>query len=122
VQTVAQVFNALPAPDREKCAVLAYNYGQAGAIDYLGPARGLPKAISGHNQYALWGPGGYSGEVVIAIGFSPEQLRDFFDEVHPAAKVTSQYAMPEETNLTIYLCRKPRKNLRDLWAKLTWLG
>ena len=122
VQAVAQVFNALPISDREKCAVLAYNYGEAAAIDYWGPARGLPKAISGHNQYGLWGPRGYSGDVVIAIGFSQEQLRDIFDEVNPAGRVTSQYAIPEEANLTIYLCRNPRKNLRDIWAKLRWLG
>ena len=122
VHALAQVFDALPAQDREKCAVLAYNYGEAAAIDYLGPAQGLPKAISGHNQYALWGPRGYSGDVVIAIGFSHEQLRDIFDEVNLAMRVTSQYAIPEEANLTIYLCRKPRKKLPDIWAKLTWLG
>jgi hypothetical protein len=102
--------------------VLAYNYGEAAAIDYLGTAQGLPKAISGHNQYALWGPGGYTGAVVIAIGFSQQQLRDIFDEVSPAMRVTSQYAIPEEANLTIYLCGKPRKKLPDLWAKLMWLG
>ena len=122
VHALAQVFNALPVQDREKCALLAYNYGEAGAIDYLGPALGLPKALSGHNQYALWGPGGYSGDVVIAIGFSQEQLREIFDEVNPAMRVTSQYAIPEEANLIIYLCRKPRKKLPDMWAKLQWLG
>jgi Dolichyl-phosphate-mannose-protein mannosyltransferase len=122
VQGLAQVFNALPVQDRKKCAVLAYNYGEAAAIDYLGPAQGLPKAISGHNQYALWGPRGYSGDEVIAIGFSQEQLRDIFDEVNPAMRVTSQYAIPEEANLTIYLCGKPRKKLPDIWAKLKWLG
>jgi len=122
VHALAQVFNALPVQDREKCALLAYNYGEAGAIDYLGPALGLPKAISGHNQYALWGPGGYSGDVVIAIGFSQEQLREIFDEVNPAMRVTSQYAIPEEANLIIYLCRKPRKKLPYIWAKLKWLG
>jgi Dolichyl-phosphate-mannose-protein mannosyltransferase len=122
VDAVASVFNALSPEDREKCAVLAYNYGEAGAIDYLGPARGLPKAISGHNQYALWGPGGYSGDVVIAIGFSQEQLREIFDDVRPATKVTSHYAMPEETNLTVFICRRPKRTLEDMWAKLHWLG
>lgn len=122
VEAVAKVFNALPSQDREKCAVLAYNYGEAGAIDYLGPARGLPKAISGHNQYALWGPRGYNGDVVIAIGFPQEKLRQFFDEVNPAIKVTSPYAIPEEANLTVYLCRKPKRTLREMWAELSWLG
>lgn len=102
--------------------MLAYNYGEAAAIDYWGPARGLPKAISGHNQYALWGPRGYNGDVVIAIGFSQGQLRQIFDEVNPAIRVTSQYAVPEEANLTIYLCRKPKRTLGEEWAKLSWLG
>lgn len=122
VEAVARVFNALPSQDREKCAVLAYNYGEAGAVDYLGPARGLPKAISGHNQYALWGPRGYTGDVVIAIGFSREKLRQIFDEVNPAIGVTSQYAIPEEANLTVYLCRKSKRTLREMWAELSWLG
>jgi len=59
---------------------------------------------------------------VIAIGFSQEQLREIFDEVNPAMRVTSQYAIPEEANLIIYLCRKPRKKLPYIWAKLKWLG
>lgn len=122
VHSLTRVFNALPVEDRAKCALLAYNYGEAAAIDYLGPAQGLPKALSGHNQYGLWGPRSYSGEVVMAIGFSQQQLREIFDEVDPAMRVTSQYAIPEEANLTIYLCRKPRKKLPDIWAKLTWLG
>lgn len=122
VDAVARAFNALPSQDRGKCAVLAYNYGEAAAIDYLGPARGLPKAISGHNQYALWGPRGYNGDVVIAIGFSREQLRQIFDEVNPAIRVISQYAMPEEANLTIYLCRKSKRRLGEEWVKLSWLG
>ena len=121
-EAVAQVFHGLPAAEREKCAVLAYNYGEAGAIDYFGPARGLPKAISGHNQYALWGPRDYSGEVVIAIGFSEERLREFFDEVKAATTMNIRYALPEEANVTIYVCRKPKKSLRDMWTKLSWLG
>lgn len=122
VAAVAQVFNALPVQDREKCALLAYNYGEAGAIDYLGPVRGLPKSISGHNQYALWGPRDYTGEVVIAIGFSPERLGEMFDDVQPATTAVTRYAIPEETNLTVYLCRKPKQSLREMWPRLTWLG
>jgi hypothetical protein len=122
VAAVARLFNALPAQDREKCALLAYNYGEAGAIDYLGPARGLPQSISGHNQYALWGPRDYTGEVVIAIGFSPERLRELFDDVQPATTAATQYAMPEEANLIVYLCRKPKQSLREMWPRLTWLG
>ena len=36
--------------ERDGCAILAGNYGEAGAIDYYGPMLGLPKAISAHNS------------------------------------------------------------------------
>ncbi len=54
--TVGRVYHALPEAEQRSCAILAGNYGEAGAIDYYGPALGLPKAISGHNNYYLWGP------------------------------------------------------------------
>jgi Dolichyl-phosphate-mannose-protein mannosyltransferase len=122
VQGVAQVFNSLSSEERQRCALLAYNYGQAAAIDYFGRAYGLPQAISGHNQFGLWGPRGYSGDVVIAIGFTPGRLQDIFEEVTPAARVTSRYAMPEEADLIIYLCRKPKRPLLEIWSNLRWLG
>ena len=40
------------------CAILAGNYGEAGAIDHYGPALGLPEAISGHNSYYFGGRAG----------------------------------------------------------------
>ncbi len=122
VEAVARVYDSLRPEDRAKAALLAYNYGEAGAIDYFGARHGLPKAISGHNQYALWGPRGYSGEVVIAIGYTEEQLRRFFEEVRPAARVETRYAIPEENGLTIFICRKPKKSLREMWPDLVWLG
>ena len=55
---VAQVYRDLPAADRAGCAILAGNYGEAGAIDYYGPALGLPRAISGHNSLFRLGSAG----------------------------------------------------------------
>ena len=34
------------------------NYGEAAAIDVFGRRLGLPPAISGHNNYYIWGPQG----------------------------------------------------------------
>ncbi len=56
--TVGSRLSQLPEAEQRSCAILAGNYGEAGAIDYYGPALGLPKAISGHNNYYLWGPRG----------------------------------------------------------------
>jgi hypothetical protein len=62
VATVARVYNALSADDRAKTAIFAQNYGQAGAIDFFGPKFGLPKAISGHQNYFFWGPREFTDE------------------------------------------------------------
>ena len=49
------------------------NYGEAAAIDIYGSRLGLPPAISGHNNYWIWGPRGHDGSVVIEIGGTREQ-------------------------------------------------
>ncbi|HEX9224457.1 MAG TPA: hypothetical protein VF860_14105, partial [Candidatus Acidoferrales bacterium] len=122
VAAVARAYQSLPREEQARCALLAYNFGEAAAIDYFGPRSGLPKAISGHNQYGLWGPRGYSGGCVIAIGYTQGALQEFFGEVRPTEKITSRYAIPEEASLTIYLCRKPRMSLEKAWPKLRWLN
>ena len=43
VETVAGVYNSLPAEVRPKTAIFAQNFGQAGAIDLFGPRYGLPR-------------------------------------------------------------------------------
>ena len=55
VEGVANVNQSLPPEQRAQTAILAGNYGEAGAIDFFGPHRGLPKAISAHQNYYFWG-------------------------------------------------------------------
>lgn len=103
-------------------SILAYNYGEAGAIDYLGGQYGLPRAISGHNQYGLWGPQGHSAETVLAIGFDRAQLERFFGDVRPANAVDPPHAMPEESDLIVYVCRKPRASFEKTWTQWRYLS
>jgi 4-amino-4-deoxy-L-arabinose transferase-like glycosyltransferase len=56
VDQVTRAYNALPAADRARAGILVSNYGEASAINFLG--HGLPFAISGHNNYWIWGPHG----------------------------------------------------------------
>jgi hypothetical protein len=122
VRSVASVYNGSPIEDRRQAAVLAYNHGEASAIDYFGPRYGLPRAISGHNQYGLWGPRDYTGQVVVAIGFTNARLRESFGEVVPSAHPFPRYAMPEETNLTVYVCRRPKESLQSSWSQWRYLN
>jgi hypothetical protein len=121
VRAIAHVYDQLSPEDRKRAAILAYNYGEAGAVDYFSASYGLPHAISGHNQYGLWGPRGYTGEVVIAIGFNEARLKQSFGEVTPMETISPPHALPEESNLTIYLCRKPKQSLQSSWKQWMYL-
>ena len=115
--TVAAVYHSLPVPDRASCGILAGNYGEAGAIDYYGPALGLPKALSGHNSYFYWGPRGYSGECMIVLGEHSIETIALFEDVRQAATIHSPLAMPNERVVPVYVCRKPRAPLSKLWPR-----
>ena len=116
--TVAQVYARLSPEERAKCAIFADNYGEAGAVNFFGPKYGLPKAISGHQNYYLWGPGSYTGEILITVSSDPQDLEPIFEEIEPAATFTNKYVMPYENNSTIYICRRMKIPLRELWPKI----
>jgi hypothetical protein len=116
-ETVAQVYDGLPASDRANCAILGGNYGETAAIDYYGPALGLPKAIGGHNSYFYWGPRGYSGGCVIIFGEQSGEFIQLFGDVRQAATIVSPHAMPNEQSVPVYVCRKPRAPLAVLWPR-----
>lgn len=112
---VSDVYHKIPAGERSRCAILAGNYGEAGAIDYYGPKLGLPKAISGHNSYFDWGPRNYTGECVIIFGDPTEQLTKFFGEVEQVATISNPHAMDVEQNVPVFVCRKPDAPLATIW-------
>jgi hypothetical protein len=118
VATVARAYQALPAEERQRAAIVAGNYGEAGAIDFFGSRYGLPHAISSHNSYWLWGPGNATGDVAIVIGASREQLQQLFADVTQADTIVSEYAMAYETNLPVYVCRKLKRPLAEVWSEL----
>ena len=121
-KVVASVYRSLPLEDRAHTAILAANYGEAGAIDYFGPSYGLPRAISPHNNYYLWGPGDSSSDVVIAVGMDPHKLQLLFADVQKASIISDSYAIPDEDNLPVYICRNPRIPLSQAWHSLKFFG
>lgn len=117
VVTVAEVFHKLPAEEQKKCGIYAQNYGEAGAVDFFGKRYGLPKAICGHNNYFLWGPGNQTGEVMIIIGGDAEDHEQSFEEVKIEGVFVDDYAMPYENNLPIFVCRRLKKPMTEVWPK-----
>ncbi len=115
VATVAQVYHSLPQDEQAKACILAENYGEAGAIDFFGPQYHLPRAISGHNTYYLWGPGTCTGEVVISIGYPLDKLQTAFGSVTQAGTITCVYCMPAENNLPVYVCLHLKTSIQAIW-------
>lgn len=118
--TIANVYHSLPSSDQANCAILAGNYGEAGAIDLLGEHYGLPKAISGHNNYYLWGTNGHKGDVVILFGQHAESIKTMFGVVERAATISGRHAAVAERDLPVYVCRRPKASLEELWPSLRY--
>lgn len=113
----AAVYNALPPEERSRAAIYGSNYGEAGAIDHFGPAYGLPKAISPHQSYFLWGPRGYDGSTLIVLGEEREDAEKYCGSVEEKEAVSHPYAMGGEY-FKILICRDLRAPLAELWPKL----
>jgi Dolichyl-phosphate-mannose-protein mannosyltransferase len=119
-EKVARAYRALPPEDRERCSFFAQNYGEAGALDALGPRHGLPggRALSGHNSYWMWGPRGRTGEVMIVIGGELRDNEQYFESVERVDTIHCEHCMPYERELPIYLCRKIKIPLAEAWPRL----
>jgi len=116
-QVVARGYKQLPPEVQAQTAIFGQNYGQAGAIDFFGRNYGLPKAISGHQNYFLWGPRNYTGESVIVMGDTQEQLEKWFEVVEKVGTVDHPYSMPYE-HFDVFYCRNMKQPLKENWPKL----
>ncbi|MFN2448623.1 MAG: glycosyltransferase family 39 protein, partial [Candidatus Baltobacteraceae bacterium] len=115
-QQVAAIYASLPAQQRVRAAIYAHNFGEASAIDFFGAADRLPPALSGNNNYWIWGTHGYSGETVIDVN-GPELLADY-RSVRRAATYHNPLGVPYENNFPIWVLRSPKRPLEALWPSL----
>jgi Dolichyl-phosphate-mannose-protein mannosyltransferase len=116
VSEVAKVYNSLPPEQRAKTGILAGTYGDAGAIDFFGPRLALPKSISGHQNYYLWGPREYTGESLIVLHYDLEDVQRWCQSVQVGPKLDPYYGMAEE-HYTILVCSGLKKPLAEVWPR-----
>jgi len=115
-ETVSEVYLSLPESERAACIVFGGNYGEAGSIDYYRGRYDLPRAISGHNNYWLWGYGDAEPDVIIVIG-DHSWLADLFESVEEAGRTNCRWCMPYEKDLPVYICRGSRQPFAEIWSK-----
>ncbi|MDQ2817920.1 MAG: glycosyltransferase family 39 protein [Candidatus Eremiobacteraeota bacterium] len=116
--TVARVYDSLPPNERAGVAIKTSNYGEAAAIDFFGARYELPATISGHNQYFLWGPRGYTGDVLIDVDGDCGATAHVFRSAKLAARFSAPYVMPYEDDMPIMICRGIKQPLSQLWPKV----
>lgn len=116
VEAVAGVYNSLPPEERAKTAILAGNYGEAGAIDFFGGRYGLPKAISAHQNYYFWGPRQYTGESVILLEWSRAKAERWCRTVDRGPAIAPYYGMGWEY-YDVLTCHGLKKPLSEAWPE-----
>jgi hypothetical protein len=120
VAETALASNRLSPDERkdEACGIFAQDYGQAGAVDFLGRRYGLPRSLSGHQTWFLWGPRGYSGNCMIVLDDSRERLEQLWEHVeYVGTSVDNPYAL--EKQIDVYICRGAKfGTLAQIWPQI----
>ena len=121
--TIAGIYKTLTPEEQAGCLIYLRNYGEAAAVDFFGRKHGLPKAACAHNSYWYWGPPKWDGDVAIIMGDSRDpqasytDLSTYFETVVLAGTTRCDLCMPYENNRAIFLCRRARFSLREIWPR-----
>ncbi|MGO9900710.1 MAG: hypothetical protein ACLP0J_13690 [Solirubrobacteraceae bacterium] len=118
VQTVASAWRHIPVGTRRHTAIFTSNYGEAGAIDLLGPPLRLPRAYSGHNGFSEWGIPASAATHALLIGVGVGDAPQF-NQCRTLATVNDGVGLNnQEQELPVMLCRATGP-WPALWPQLT---
>jgi hypothetical protein len=119
VEGFAARYNALPPDARAHTAIFCVNYGEASAVNILGPKYGLPTAISGHQNYFYWGWNGYTGESVLTLGDDAKDYTGTYAEVIDLGPFDAPWVMDFEHRHYFWLRHRKRTYAAD-WPELRY--
>lgn len=112
---VTQAYQSLPLSEQKQAGIFCETWNTASAINFLG--HGLPYAISGHNNYFLWGPHAETGSVMIVVTTATaEELQEEYRGVKEVGSMHNPYAFPQ--HMKIYLCHDRGTSFADDWQKV----
>jgi hypothetical protein len=119
VQGFSARYDALPPDVRSRTAIFCSNYGEAGAVDILGPRYGLPPAISGHQNFFLWGWNNNTGESVLTLGDDPKEYAGTYAEVVDLGTFDAPWIMDHERSHYLWLRHRKHSYAED-WPRLKY--
>ncbi|MEE8526589.1 MAG: glycosyltransferase family 39 protein [Thermoanaerobaculia bacterium] len=115
VEKVAAAADELTPEERARALILMPSYGHAGALELLGRGNDLPRVVSGHNTYHLWGFGGEEPEALITVGYGPQSLSELFEDFRQVATYRCDYCMAWRQDAPIYVVRGRKASVREAW-------
>jgi len=131
VRKIAEAYAAIPPAQRRHTSILVDDYAEAAAIDVYGAPLGLPPALSGHNQYFLWGLRGQDPIDILYVHGNRVLNPDGRYRLHPVGAqcrqsiplgmTTSRFAMAFEDRKMLSLCLAMQPRLADIWPSLRFI-
>ena len=115
---VGAAWQKIPAAERARTSIKVENYGEAAALDVYGAPFGLPPALSGHNQYYLWGLRGQYPVNLLVVQNNPDRLAPYCRHVEILGTTFSPDAMSYENGKTIAWCQGLTVDPVKLWPEL----
>ena len=117
---VVAAYHSLSPADQARVCLSNDNYGEAGAIDFLGKRAepNLPPAISRHNTYWMWGMHGCDANLVIAVtDASLEDLQKVYRSVQIVGRINTPGSPCPRSNKNIYLMRDRKADHPVAWGQ-----
>ncbi len=117
VAQTARAWRSLPAAQRSDTALLADNYGEAGALDLYGRAWGLPEALSGHLSFQYWRPARLAQRHGLLVGFGPADVQRICVTAQVVAHISNRWGVAnQESGQSVVSCVL-RAPLGQLWTR-----
>jgi hypothetical protein len=123
--TVAGIRDSLPEDQREHSGIFTANYGEAGAVEMLGPAWHLPPPISATNSAWLRGYPTPPPSTLIVLGFSQRGADRAFTGCRLAGQVRNSLSVENEESRDhpeIFVCGPPRMPWPEFWKAYQHFG
>jgi MFS family permease len=125
VRTVAGIRDSLPPDQRAHLGIAVGNYGEAGAIEMLGPTYQLPPPISTVNSFWYRGYPTPPPTTIILLGNSREHADELFTNCRLAGHNGNPDLVHNEESIDhpdIFVCGPPRMPWQELWQKVRDFG
>ena len=118
VREVARVRASLPSDQQSSVGVIVGNYGEAGALEMLGPAYQLPRPISLTNSAWLRGYPTPPPSTLIIVGWSRRQVDEAFKNCRLAGHNGNPEAVRNEESddhPDVFVCGPPKEPWPEFW-------